>query len=111
MALVPAAHVREIRHPPVDQIDLANVLRTVGDPVRLEIVRILADGSERNCGQVTEALGLPTSTGSYHLRLLREAGITRTRAEGTERHISLRRDDLDERFPGLLDAVIGSSRR
>jgi DNA-binding transcriptional ArsR family regulator len=53
---------------------------------------------------------LPTSTGSYHLRLLREAGITRTRAEGTERHISLRRDDLDERFPGLLDAVIGSSR-
>ena len=104
-------HVREIRHPPVDQIDLANVLRTVGDPVRLEIVRMLADGSERNCGQVTEALGLPTSTGSYHLRLLREAGITRTRAEGTERHISLRRDDLDERFPGLLDAVIGSPRR
>jgi DNA-binding transcriptional ArsR family regulator len=107
---VPATHVREIRHPPADQIDLATVLRTVGDPVRLEIVRMLADGGERNCGQMTEALGLPTSTGSYHLRLLREAGVTRTRAEGTERHISLRRDDLDERFPGLLDAVIGSTR-
>ena len=111
MGRVPAAHVREIRHPPADQIDLATVLRTVGDPVRLEIVRILADGRERNCGQMTDALGLPTSTGSYHLRLLREAGITRTRAEGTERHITLRRDDLDERFPGLLDAVIGSSNR
>jgi DNA-binding transcriptional ArsR family regulator len=111
MVSVPATHVREIRHPPTDQIDLATVLRTVGDPVRLEIVRILADGGERNCGQMTDALGLPTSTGSYHLRLLREAGITRTRAEGTERHISLRRDDLDERFPGLLDAVIGSSAR
>ena len=109
MVGVPATHVREIRHPPANQIDLATVLRTVGDPVRLEIVRMLADGSERNCGQMTDALGLPTSTGSYHLRLLREAGITRTRAEGTERHISLRRDDLDERFPGLLDAVIGSA--
>jgi DNA-binding transcriptional ArsR family regulator len=107
---VPATHVREIRHPSADQIDLATVLRTVGDPVRLEIVRLLADGGERNCGQMTEALGLPTSTGSYHLRLLREAGVTRTRAEGTERHISLRRDDLDERFPGLLDAVIGPTR-
>jgi DNA-binding transcriptional ArsR family regulator len=110
MVLVPATHVREIRHPQADQIDLATVLRTVGDPVRLEIVRMLADGGERNCGWMTDALGLPSSTGSYHLRLLREAGITRTRAEGTERHISLRRDDLDERFPGLLDAVIGSSR-
>ena len=110
MVSVPATHVREIRHPPADQIDLATVLRTVGDPIRLEIVRMLAEGGERNCGQMTEALGLPTSTGSYHLRLLREAGITRTRAEGTERHISLRRDDLDERFPGLLDAVIGSAR-
>ena len=111
MAGVSATHVREIRHPAADQIDLATVLRTVGDPVRLEIVRLLADGAERNCTRLNDALGLPTSTGSYHLRLLREAGITRTRAAGTERHISLRRDDLDERFPGLLDAVIGSAQR
>jgi DNA-binding transcriptional ArsR family regulator len=104
---VAVTHVRAIRHPPADQIDLATVLRTVGDPVRLEIVRILSDGVERNCGQMTDALGLPTSTGSYHLRLLREAGVTRTRAEGTERHITLRRDDLEERFPGLLDAITG----
>ena len=46
------------------------------------------------------------STGSYHLRLLREAGVTRTRAEGTQRLISLRRDDLDGRFPGLVDVLI-----
>jgi DNA-binding transcriptional ArsR family regulator len=107
MVGVAVTHVRSIRHPPADQIDLANVLRTVGDPVRLEIVRMLADGVERNCGQMTDALGLPTSTGSYHLRLLREAGVTRTRAEGTERHITLRRDDLEARFPGLLDAITG----
>lgn len=99
--------VREIHHPSASELDLPTVLRTVGDPVRLAIVRTLADGREQNCTQVQDAIGLPASTCSYHLRLLREAGVTRTRAEGTERHMSLRRDDLEERFPGLLDVLIG----
>ena len=50
-------------------------------------------------------MGLPVSTCSYHLRLLREAGVTRTRAEGTQRFISLRRDDLEDRFPGLIEVL------
>ena len=48
---------------------------------------------------------MPVSTCSYHLRLLREAGVTRTRAAGTERWMSVRQEDLDARFPGLLDAL------
>ena len=48
---------------------------------------------------------MPASTGSYHLRLLREAGVTRTRADGTLRLISLRREDLESRFPGLVDVL------
>ena len=80
-------------------------MRTVGDPIRLEIVRLLADGAERACSDLQAQLGLPASTGSYHLRLLREAGVTRTRAEGTQRLISLRRDDLEGRFPGLVDVL------
>ena len=55
-------------------------------------------------------LEIPASTLSYHLRLLREAGVTRTRVEGTERHVSLRRDDLDRLYPGLLD-VLGAKPR
>jgi DNA-binding transcriptional ArsR family regulator len=50
-------------------------------------------------------MGVPASTSSYHLRLLREAGVTRSRAEGTQRIISLRRDDLEGRFPGLVDVL------
>ena len=50
-------------------------------------------------------MGLPVSTCSYHLRLLREAGVTRTRPKGTQRFISLRRDDLEDRFPGLVDVL------
>jgi DNA-binding transcriptional ArsR family regulator len=100
--------LREIHHPGASELDLANILRTVGDPLRLAIVRELSGGDEKPCNQLQEALGLPASTCSYHLRLLREAGVTRTRAEGTERFTSLRRDDLDARFPGLVDVLLES---
>ncbi len=103
----PASARERIPHPPVDALDLATVLRTLGDPLRLDLVRILADGREHPCGELAERLGLPASTGSYHTRLMREAGITRTRAEGTTRLISLRRDDLEARFPGLVAVLLG----
>ena len=104
-----AASTREkILHPSAGALDLATIMRTVGDPLRLQIVRMLADGQEHACNDMTRALDLPTSTGSYHLRLLREAGVTRTRAEGTLRLISLRRDDLEDRFPGLVDVLTKS---
>jgi DNA-binding transcriptional ArsR family regulator len=96
---------RKIPHPAKSALDLAMIMRTVGDPLRLEIVRLLADGQPRTCNELERIFGLPTSTGSYHLRLLREAGVTRTRAQGTLRIISLRRDDLEARFPGLLDVL------
>jgi DNA-binding transcriptional ArsR family regulator len=95
----------KIAHPPASALDLATIMRTVGDPVRLEIVRLLADDRPRVCNELSSALGIPPSTGSYHLRLLREAGVTRTRAQGTLRLISLRRDDLEARFPGLVDVL------
>jgi DNA-binding transcriptional ArsR family regulator len=96
---------REIHHPSTDGIDLATVLRALGDPARLDIVRLLAERGELTCTAVQDQLEMPVSTCSYHLRLLREAGVTRTRASGTVRHVSLRRDDLGTRFPGLLDAL------
>lgn len=94
-----------IPHPAASAFDLATILRVAGDPLRLEIVRLLADGEQRSCSDVSTALGLPPSTCSYHLRLLREAGVTRTRADGTLRELSLRRDDLEGRFPGLLEVL------
>ncbi len=94
-----------IIHPATDTLDLATVMRAVGDPLRLAIVRLLADGKERTCNDLQQALGLPASTGSYHLRLLREAGLTHTRPHGTQRITSLRRADVEHRFPGLLQVL------
>ncbi|HEU4975886.1 MAG TPA: helix-turn-helix domain-containing protein [Baekduia sp.] len=94
----------DLHEPAVEDLDLTTVLQALGDPVRLTIVRCLADEGERACGTVE--LGVSKATRSHHFKVLREAGVTHTRAEGTHRHVSLRRDDLERRFPGLLEAVL-----
>jgi len=96
-------------HPSADQISLTNLLATLGDPTRLAIVVYLArrEGVAMNCSQF---LDLSSKTNlSYHLAKLREVGITRTEIAGTSRLITLRRDDLDRRFPGLLDSIIAGA--
>jgi len=92
-----------LEQPELDAIELAAVLHALSDPTRLEIVRGLAADGERQCGSFD--LGLTKATRSHHFKVLREAGLTHTRVVGTARHVTLRRDELDARFPGLLDAV------
>jgi DNA-binding transcriptional ArsR family regulator len=94
-----------IPHPDTAALDLATIMRTLGDPVRLDIVRLLSDDEPRVCNDISELMGLPNSTCSYHLRLLREAGVTRARAQGTQRLVTLRREDLETRFPGLVEVL------
>src|ERR1700750_123473 len=94
-------HVEE---PPVEEMTLAAVMAALSDPVRVRIGRSLAGLGEASCG--TFELGISKATRSHHLKVLREAGLTHTRAEGTHRLVSLRRDACDARFPGLLDAVL-----
>ncbi|MFJ4523582.1 ArsR/SmtB family transcription factor [Streptomyces sp. NPDC088810] len=89
--------------------DLAVVLHALGDPVRLELVRRMAESGETACSP--DGLDVPRSTLSNHWRILREAGITETRRAGKARLMSLRRTDLDTRFPGLLAAVLAEGRR
>jgi DNA-binding transcriptional ArsR family regulator len=93
-----------LHQPTVEELDLTTILQALGDPVRMTIVRELAASGEQVCGAME--LGVSKSTRSHHFKTLREAGLTDTRVEGTHRHVSLRRDDLDARFPGLLDAVL-----
>jgi DNA-binding transcriptional ArsR family regulator len=51
------------------------------------------------------------STLSHHLKVLRHAGLTHTRAQGVQRFVSLRTDDIEALYPGLLGCVLGYSRR
>src|SRR3954469_14978354 len=99
-------HMPVLDQPTATDLELARVLHALSDPARLEIVRALAADGERQCG--TFDLGLTKATRSHHFKVLREAGVTDTRMEGTARFVTLRRDELDARFPGLLDAVVQS---
>jgi DNA-binding transcriptional ArsR family regulator len=94
-------------HPAAEQLELPAVLHALSDPVRLCIVRKLADEGPRTCG--TFEVPVSKSTLSHHFRVLREAGVTLTEPDRTQRVVSLRRDDLDARFPGLLDAVLAAA--
>ena len=76
----------------------------MSDPVRLAIVKHLAEDGGKACG--TFCLPVAKSTASHHFRVLREAGVIQMRPEGTQYINSLRREDLDARFPGLLDSVL-----
>jgi DNA-binding transcriptional ArsR family regulator len=99
-----AAAARKLSGPAREEMTLALVLAALSDPVRLEIVCMLASGPERACG----SFGLPIakSTLTHHLRVLRDAGVITQRPVGTTRLSCLRRKDLDARFPGLLDSVL-----
>jgi DNA-binding transcriptional ArsR family regulator len=95
----------DLHYPTPDELRLVDVLQALSDPVRLEIVRILAGTDhEVACGQMALPVGKATS--SHHFRVLREAGVLRGRIEGTRRFYRLRTDELNGRFPGLLDSVL-----
>ncbi|MFD7437970.1 ArsR/SmtB family transcription factor [Streptomyces sp. NPDC059861] len=89
------------------EIELPRLLGALSDPTRLGIVRVLSDGRERGWGQLCAPVA--KSTLSHHLKVLREAGVTQTREEGTRCFVKLRRDILDARFPGLLSALLSAS--
>ena len=95
--------MRQYRHPREDEITLPKVLAALSDPVRLSIVRKLAQGGERGWGGFQTCLS--GSTLSHHMKVLRLAGIIRNRGDGTRCFISLR-PELEDAFPGLIGTIL-----
>ncbi len=95
----------QIAHPTREQLELSAVLHALSDPVRLRIVAELAKGGcEYTCGSFE--LPVTKSTCTHHFKVLREAGLISQRHKGTTRLNTLRREDIDARFPGLLETVL-----
>ncbi|MFJ7243591.1 ArsR/SmtB family transcription factor [Kitasatospora sp. NPDC098652] len=90
-------------HPAPAEIQLGKVLSALADPLRRRVVRELAagpDGEARTCSSF--ALPVSKATVTHHFRTLREAGLIRQVDRGNSRMATLRRADLEQRFPGLL---------
>lgn len=92
-------------HPRLDDIPLPVALHALSDPHRLEIVRRLAENRELSCAN-SACPDVPKSTLSNHFKVLRAAGLVRTRPAGREFLSTLRREEFEARFPGLLEAVL-----
>ncbi|MGW6144355.1 ArsR/SmtB family transcription factor [Streptomyces sp. NPDC055144] len=103
---------RALAHPTRDEIRLESVLHALADPMRLRVVRELAEegeNSELSCSHFV--LPVTKSTTTHHFRVLRESGVIRQIYRGTAKMSVLRRADLDVLFPGLLDSVLAAAAR
>jgi DNA-binding transcriptional ArsR family regulator len=100
----------DVVEPAPEDFRLPRVLAALADPHRLATVRFVARNGESWCAQVMQEAGLPMSksTFSHHLRILREAGVLTKRIQGARGYTSLRKADLDQRFPGLLDSILSA---
>ncbi len=96
-----------LEHSDRDPIDLSAVLHALSDPQRRGIVAELAASDiPRPCGSF--APEITKSTRTHHFRVLREAGLVEQWKQGTSKMSRLRREEIDARFPGLLDSVLGT---
>jgi DNA-binding transcriptional ArsR family regulator len=94
-----------IVHPAREELELGAVLHALSDPVRLRIVAELArTEDEFTCGSFS--LPVTKSTCTHHFKVLRESGLIHQRPQGTTRLNRLRREDIESRFPGLLQTVL-----
>jgi DNA-binding transcriptional ArsR family regulator len=102
----------EEKIPSREELDVGTILAALSDPHRRRIVvALMAEpaGTERTC--TSFALPVSKSTSTFHFRVLREAGLTYDLSYGNRRGVSLRRADVDARFPGLLDAIASAERK
>jgi DNA-binding transcriptional ArsR family regulator len=102
------SEITELPHPGREDLRLTDVLFALSDADRLDIVRQLAGGPLEMAQCHLSDPNVPKSTKSHLMKVLREAGVIRNEAVGRGRRLSLRRQDLDARFPGLLDSVLAS---
>ena len=104
--------MKPVFHPDIEDVAPADVFAALADPIRLGILVALADVSEVDKARCSHFIEFASpSLLSYHFAKLREAGITRMRVEGTSRYLSIRREEMDQRFPGLIASVIETARR
>jgi len=95
-------------HPRLEDVPLDLALHALADPNRLAMVARLAETERLSCTDAAPCDSIPKSTLSNHLKLLRAAGLIETTQVGREMINTLRRDEFDQRFPGLLDAVLAN---
>ncbi|MDD5199402.1 MAG: helix-turn-helix transcriptional regulator [Terrimicrobiaceae bacterium] len=103
--------MKSYRHPPLRSVSLPVVMQALSDPWRLKIVRQLLGAGEAEFTCSDFPMDVSKATRSHHFQVLREAGLVRMRSAGNTCRTSLRREEFEKRFPGLLAVVAASGSR
>ena len=91
--------------PQVTAEELAAVGAALADTTRVRMLRLLEANEEVACAALEATFALTKSTISYHVRVLRHAGLIRVRKAGKFYHYALLREEIAVRFPGLLELM------
>lgn len=94
--------------PVVTPQELAAVGAALADATRVQMLRLMQANEEVACAALETTFSLTKSTISYHVRVLRHAGLVRVRKSGKFYHYALLREEIEQRFPGLL-ALLGAT--
>jgi len=103
--------VRPLFHPSLEDITVEGILHALSDPIRAAIfAEIVAQECSHNCSMflTVSNKAIPRSTLSQHFRALRDAGLIRGERRGVEMHNASRCAEIEERFPGLLRAIVNA---
>jgi DNA-binding transcriptional ArsR family regulator len=95
---------RAFNHPSAKDITIDGILYALADPERRKIVVKLLGSESMSCSKACTTLS--PSTVSFHHKILRETGLIRSEKIGVEVINSLRKKEIDKRFPGLLDSIL-----
>jgi DNA-binding transcriptional ArsR family regulator len=103
--------MRPLFHPSIEDVTVEGILHALSDPVRVAIYAdIVGSDCSQNCSNflnVSEK-AIPKSTLSLHFKALREAGLIRGERRGVEMHNTSRRSEIEQRFPGLIMAIVNA---
>lgn len=86
---------------------VAQLLRSLGEPSRLEILNHLRTGEHR-VGELAEHLGLAQSTTSAHLAVLREAGVVSVHSDGRASVYALTSPDELAKLIAATEGMLGA---
>jgi len=101
--------MRPLVHPAIDDVTVEGILHALSDPVRVAIFAdIVGSDCSQNCSNFVNVSDkpIPKSTLSQHFKALREAGLIRGERRGVEMQNSSRCAEIEERFPGLIPAIV-----
>lgn len=105
--------MKPLIHPDIDNITVEGILHALSDPVRVAIYADMAGaGCAQTCSTFLQVIdrSIPKSTLSQHFRTLREAGLIRSERQGVEMLNTTRCGEIEQRFPGLLTAIMNAHR-